>query len=109
PLTPVLDAFAIWTGNYGVSIIILTLLIRALLLPIQFKSLRSAARMRELQPKLKELQEKYKNNPEELQKRMMALYKQYDINPLSGCLPMLIQLPIIFGLYRVLINFPEHF
>lgn len=109
PLTPVLDALATWTGSFGIAIILLTLIVRALLMPLQIKSMKSAAVMRELQPKLKELQEKYKDNPEEFQKRMMALYQQHNMNPLGGCLPTLIQLPVMVSLYWVLIQFGERF
>lgn len=109
PLTPVLDALATWTGNYGIAIVILTLLVRALLFPLQMKSIKSAAKMRELQPKMKELQEKYKDNPQEYQKRMMALYQEHNMNPLGGCLPTLIQLPVMVGLYTVLIQFAQRY
>lgn len=106
PLTPVLDALATWTGNFGIAIVLLTLLVRAILFPFQSKQLKSTAKMRELQPKLKEIQDKYKDKPEEYQKRMMALYKEHNVNPFGGCLPTLIQLPVMFGLYGVLLQFP---
>lgn len=106
PLTPVLDALATWTGSFGIAIILLTLAVRLLLYPLNAKQLKSTAKLREIQPKLKEL-DKYKDNPEEYQKRMMALYQEHNMNPLGGCLPSLIQLPVLFGLYRVLMQFPE--
>src|SRR5690606_3966715 len=109
PLTPVLDALATWTGSFGIAILILTLIVRLLLFPLQVKSMKSAAKMREIQPKLKELQEKYKDNPEELQRRMVALYQQHNMNPLGGCLPTLIQLPVMVSLYVVLVQFAERY
>lgn len=109
PMTPVLDALATWTGSFGIAILILTLVVRLLLFPLQIKSMKSAAKMRELQPKLKELQERYKDNPEELQKRMIALYQEHNMNPLGGCLPTLIQLPIMVSLYSVLIQFADRY
>ena len=109
PLTPVLDALATWTGSFGIAILILTLIVRLLLFPLQVKSMKSAAKMREIQPKLKELQEKYKDNPEELQRRMVALYQQHNMNPLGGCLPTLIQLPVMVSLYVVLVQLAERY
>jgi YidC/Oxa1 family membrane protein insertase len=89
-------------GNYGVSIIVFTILIKLVLLPLTFKQLQSTKQMSAIQPKLKELQEKYKNDKEKLNMKIMELYKEYKINPMAGCLPLLIQLPIIFGLFSVL-------
>lgn len=89
---------------YGVTIIVITVLIRILLLPLSFKQVRSQIKMQEVQPKLTKLQEKYKNDPAKAQQEMMKLYKEYDINPMSGCLPMLIQMPIFIALYSVFYN-----
>lgn len=89
-------------GNYGISIIIFTVIIKLVLLPLTFKQLQSSKQMNEVQPKIKELQEKYKNDKEKLNMKIMELYKEYKINPMAGCLPLLIQLPIIFGLFSVL-------
>lgn len=88
--------------NYGVSIIILTLLIKLLLFPLTYKSLESQQKMTKLQPKIKELQAQYKDSPELLNKKTMELYKKEGINPLGGCLPMLLQMPILFAMYRLL-------
>ena len=95
------------TGNHGVAIIILTVLIRLVLLPLTLSTTRSVAAMKELQPKMKALEEKYKDKPEEYQRRMMELYKEHGVNPLSGCLPLLIQLPFLWALFGVLRDFPS--
>lgn len=89
-------------GNYGVSIILFTLLIKAVLFPLDLKQRKSMLRTQKIQPLLNELQLKYANDKEKLNTEMMKLYKQYNISPMSGCLPMLIQLPIIFALYWVI-------
>ncbi len=88
--------------NYGVAIIVLTLLIKLLLAPLTHKSMKSQARMTELQPKVKELQDKYKNQPEIMNREMMNLYKKEGVNPFGGCLPMLLQMPILLAMYRLL-------
>ncbi len=87
--------------DVGIAIIILTLLIRVLLAPSTAKSLRSQKAMSALQPKLNELREKHKDNKEGQAKAMMGLYKEHKISPLSSCLPLLIQLPILIALYQV--------
>lgn len=106
PLVAILDALAGWTGSFGLAVIFLTIIVRLILLPFALKGLRSAARMRELQPKLKEITDRYKDDPQEQQKRMMAFYKEHNFNPLGGCLPTLLQFPVMIGLYRVLLVFP---
>ena len=89
-------------GNMGVAILIFATLLRLLLLPIAGKSYESMAKMRKLQPKLKELQERYKNDRMRLNQEMMLLYRKEKVNPASGCLPLFIQIPIFFSLYKVL-------
>ncbi len=89
-------------GNYGVAIIILTIIVRLVLFPLTYRGSKSMKRMQQLQPRIKKLQEKYKNNREKLGQEMMALYKKHKVNPVGGCLPMLLQLPIFFGLYSAL-------
>lgn len=91
-----------FTGNYGVALILFTLAIKILLLPLGLKQQKSMTKMQKLQPKLKELQEKYKNDQNMLSQETMKLYKEYGASPMGGCLPLLIQLPILFGLYRVI-------
>jgi YidC/Oxa1 family membrane protein insertase len=87
--------------DFGIAVIFLTLIIRFLLYPLMMKSIRSQKIMAELQPKIKEIQEKYKNDKEKQTKEMMELYKREKFNPFGGCLPLLIQLPLLLALYRV--------
>nr|WP_278254300.1 membrane protein insertase YidC [Sphingobium sp. BYY-5] len=89
-------------GNFGVAIICLTLCVRALMFPVAQRQFASMAAMRAVQPKMKALQEKYKDDKPKLQQEMMALYKKEKVNPLAGCLPIFIQIPIFFALYKVL-------
>jgi YidC/Oxa1 family membrane protein insertase len=89
-------------GNFGVAIILLTLCVRGLMFPIAQKQFKSMAAMRAVQPKMKALQEKYKDDKVKLQQEMMELYKREKVNPLAGCLPIFIQIPIFFALYKVL-------
>lgn len=93
-----------FTGSYGYAILLFTLLTKILLLPINIKQTQSTKKMNEISPKMKEIQTKYKNNPEKMNEKMMELYKEYNYNPASGCLPLLIQLPIIIALFGVLQN-----
>lgn len=88
--------------SWGLSIICLTIIVRILIWPLHAKSTRSMKRMSKLQPKMVELKEKYKDDPNKLNMEMMGLYRKYGINPLGGCLPMLIQIPIFFGFFRML-------
>lgn len=88
--------------NYGWALILFTLVVKLLLLPLGLKQQKSMTKMQVIQPKLEELKEKYKNDQQKQSQEMMKLYKEYDISPMGGCLPMLIQLPILFLLYRVL-------
>ncbi len=91
-----------WTGNYGVAIILLTIAVRIITLPLTIKQTSSMIGLQKLQPQMKELQKKYKGDREILGQEMMKLYKEHKVNPLGGCLPMLIQLPVIFALFEVL-------
>ncbi len=93
------------TKSWGISIIILALIIYAVLFPFTAKSTRSMKQLQLLQPKMKEMQEKYKDNPQKLQKEMMEFYKTHKINPLGGCLPIFFQLPVFFALYQILFRF----
>ncbi len=89
-------------GNMGWSIIALTLIIKAALLPLAFKSYVSMAKMKELQPEMEKIKERAGDDRQQLQKEMMALYKSEKVNPASGCLPILLQIPIFFSLYKVI-------
>lgn len=88
-----------FTGNGGLAIIVFTIVLKTILLPLTVKSIKSTAAMQELQPKIKELQKKYAKDRPRLTEETMRLYQEYQINPAAGCLPMLIQIPIFFGLY----------
>lgn len=89
-------------SSWGAAIILLTIFVRTMLWPVQAKANSTMKRMGLLSPKLKELQAKYKDEPQKQQAEMMKLYKEYGVNPLGGCLPMLVQIPIFFGFYRAL-------
>ena len=88
--------------NYALTIIIVTVIIRLLLLPFGFKQIKSMQHMQALQPKIKDLQKKYKSNKQKQQEETMKLYKEAGVNPLGGCLPMLLTLPFLFAMYAVI-------
>jgi len=90
------------THNYGVAIILLTIFIRLILYPLMQKQMVSMREMQKIQPLMKAVQEKYKNDKERLNKELMALYKEHKVNPMSGCLPLLIQMPILILLFQAL-------
>ena len=102
PLLYLLRFFNQYINNYGVSIILLTILIKGLFWPLTHKSYKSMKEMQKLQPRMAKIREKYKNNKAQLNKEMMGLYKTYKVNPMGGCLPMIIQLPVFFALFRIL-------
>lgn len=101
-LKDVLDAIYGFVGSYGWSVILFTLLIRLVLLPLDIKSRRSMMRMNEVQPQIAALQKKYANDKEKLNTKMSELYRKEKINPLSGCLPMLIQLPVLWAMFEAM-------
>jgi len=94
-------------GNWGWAIVATTLLIRIVLFPLTYKGMVSMTKMKELAPKIKELKAKYKGEPQKLNAHTMELYKKHGANPMGGCLPMILQIPIFFSLYRVLQNSAE--
>ena len=96
---------AVGFANYGIAIILMTILVKALMYPLTAKQVRSMKAMQELQPALKKLQKDYKNNPQLLQQKMAELYKESGVNPLAGCLPLLIQMPILMGVYYTLYGY----
>jgi len=100
----ILEFFYSFTHSWGWSIIIFTVLIKLVLFPTTINQFKTMNKMKEVQPKLKEIQEKYKDRPEEYQRRMMEIYQKEKINPLGGCLPLLIQLPILIIFYKLLSN-----
>jgi YidC/Oxa1 family membrane protein insertase len=101
----ILEFFRKLTGSYGIAIILLTIAVRLLLYPLSQKQMVSMARMQKLQPRMKMLQEKYADNKEKLNEEMMRLYKDNNVNPMAGCLPLLVQLPIMIVLFQVLMRY----
>ncbi|HMO75352.1 MAG TPA: membrane protein insertase YidC [Sphingopyxis sp.] len=102
PIFKLLHWLFLQVGNFGVAIMTLTLIIRLLMFPIANKQFASMAQMRVVQPKMKALQDRYKDDKPKMQQELMKLYKDEKINPLAGCLPILIQIPIFYALYKVL-------
>ena len=102
PLFQILHWFSSIFGNVGLSILALTVLIRIGLFPLANKSFKSMSKMKILTPKIQEIRERYKNDKLKMQQEIMLVYKNEKVNPLSGCLPILIQIPIFFALYKVL-------
>jgi len=90
-------------GNFGLAIILLTLVVRGIMFPIAQRQFASMAAMRSVQPKMKAIQERYKDDKQKQQQEIMALYKKEGVNPLAGCLPIFLQIPVFFALYKVLI------
>lgn len=108
-LKPIIDVMTVclnWfyglTGNYGVAILLLTLAMRIIILPLTIYQMKSMKAMQELQGPTKELQKKYKDQPEKLNQEMMELYRKHGANPMAGCLPTLVQLPIFWALFGTL-------
>ena len=102
PLLKMLKIFHKWFGNWGIAIIMLTFFIRLCLFPLHIKSYKSMKTMQKLQPEIKKLREKYKKDTQKFNQEMTALMKKNKANPLGGCLPMLLQLPVFYAFYRVL-------
>ncbi len=102
-LLPLLNAIErIVPGGYGVAVILLTVVVKLVFWPVTHKGTESMKRMQKLQPELKKLREKYKKDPKKLQEKQMLLYREHKVNPLAGCLPMVIQIPVFIGLFTVL-------
>jgi YidC/Oxa1 family membrane protein insertase len=102
PFFYVLHWLGVVTGNFGIAILIFTLGLKILFFPLANKAYKSMSRMRLVAPKMQEIRERYKDDPAKMQAEMMALYKSEKINPASGCLPILVQIPVFFALYKVL-------
>ncbi len=94
-------------GNWGWAIILFTLLVKLVLFPLSYKGMMSMQKLKDLAPKMKELKAKYKDDPAKLNAQMMEMYKKNGANPMGGCLPMILQIPVFFALYRVLLNADE--
>ncbi len=104
-LLKILNLFYGMTHSYGIAIILLTILVRVVLHPLNQKQLVSMQKMQKIQPRIKTLQEKYGHDKQKLNEETMKLYKENQVNPAAGCLPLLVQLPILILLFRVLTNF----
>jgi YidC/Oxa1 family membrane protein insertase len=104
PLIKVVNFFYDYVGNYGLAIIILTIIIKIIFWPLSQKSYKSMERMKKLQPMMTELKEKYGDDRQKLNQEMMRLYKTYKVNPAGGCLPMLLQIPVFIALYQALLG-----
>lgn len=104
PLGMLLSGIYSVIGNYGITLIIFTIIVRLCLFPLYANQIKHTAKMGDVQPKMQEIQKKYANDKEEMNKKMMELYQQENFNPMRGCLPMLIQFPIIIGLFSLLRN-----
>lgn len=91
-----------WTGNYGIAILILTLLIRVALFPLANKSFRAMSRMKQLQPEMMKIRERFEHDKARMNQELMELYRREKVNPMAGCLPIVVQIPIFFALYKVL-------
>lgn len=102
PLGSILSYIYSFTKSYGLSIILFTIFIKVVLLPLAIKQQKSMVEVQKIQPILADIQKKYKNDKEKLQQETLKVYQEHKVNPAGGCLPLLIQLPIIFGLYRVI-------
>jgi YidC/Oxa1 family membrane protein insertase len=107
PMLRILKLFHRGTGNYGIDIILLTVLVKVVTIPLTHKSYKSMQELQKLQPQMKKLQEKHAEDRATLNKEVMELYRRHNVNPLGGCLPMLIQMPIFIGLYNALLSAVE--
>jgi len=96
-----------FVGNWGWAIILFTLLVKLILFPLSYKGMMSMQKLKDLAPKMKEIKEKYGKDPQKMNMKMMEMYKKYGANPMGGCLPLLLQIPVFFALYRVLLNVDE--
>ena len=102
PLLYTLKFFHRYVGNYGVAIIIITVILKALFFPLTHKSYKSMKGMQKIQPEMNKIREKYKNDRDAMNKAVMELYREHKVNPLGGCLPMVVQIPVFFALYKAL-------
>jgi len=96
-----------YVGNWGWAIILFTLLVKLVLFPLSYKGMMSMQKLKDLAPKMKEVKEKYKGDPAKMNAQMMEMYKKHGANPMGGCLPLILQIPVFFALYRVLLNAVE--
>jgi YidC/Oxa1 family membrane protein insertase len=94
-------AFPSESISYGLAIIVFTIIVKVILIPLNVKQIMSSVKMQQVQPEISKVQEKYKNDPQKAQQELMKIYKEYKINPMGGCLPLLVQWPILIALYSV--------
>jgi YidC/Oxa1 family membrane protein insertase len=102
PLLYTLKFFYNYVGNYGIAIIIITIILKALFFPLTHKSYKSMKGMQKIQPEMTKLREKYKDDRDAMNKAVMELYREHKVNPMGGCLPMVVQIPVFFALYKSL-------
>lgn len=107
PFFKIMLAIYNFIGNWGWAIVIFTILVKLVLFPLSYKGMMSMQKLKDLAPKMKEIKEKYQDDPAKMNMKMMELYKKHGANPMGGCLPMLLQIPVFFALYRVLLNADE--
>ncbi|MEQ1617852.1 MAG: membrane protein insertase YidC [Terricaulis sp.] len=100
----IMNPLAKWAGSFGIGILLTTIVIKLLMFPIVFHSMKEMAKMRALQPKMKEIQERYAADKQRQQQETLKLYQSEKVNPVSGCVPMLLQIPVFYALYKVLTN-----
>lgn len=104
PLSSLLDWFKNLLGNYGLSILVVTFIVRLAVFPLTWKQQKSTKAMQELQPKLVKIREKYKNNQQKLQEETMKVFQENNVNPMAGCLPLLVQFPILIAFYQAIMR-----
>ncbi|MDR6225368.1 membrane protein insertase YidC [Desmospora profundinema] len=104
PLQVLLEESANILGSYGLAILVVTVLVRLIVLPLTLKQMKSSQAMQALQPEMVKLREKYKNNQQKLQEETMKLFQKHNVNPLAGCLPLLVQLPILIAFFQAIIR-----
>lgn len=105
PMASLLSWFLNFTGNYGLAIVLLTVMVRVVILPLTVYQTKAMKRMQEVQPLIKEIQTKFKDQPDKLNQEMMQIYRTKGVNPFSGCLPLVIQMPFLYAIFAVLSNF----
>src|SRR4029079_13199520 len=103
PMFQAIDFLYRYVGNFGIAILIFTVFVKAVFFPLANTSYRSMSKMKKLQPEMERLRARFKDDKVKQQQEMMALYSKEKVNPLAGCLPMLIQIPVFFSLYKVLL------
>ncbi|UKL01194.1 membrane protein insertase YidC [Brevibacillus brevis] len=108
PLSWLIKESALILGNnYGLGILVATIIIRIIVLPLMVKQIKSSKKMQEIQPEMQKIRDKYKNDPQKAQAETMALFQKSGVNPLAGCLPMLVQMPILIAFYHAIIRTTE--